>query len=203
MKNVTYVFNKRDMEHMSDAVLHSTLDVEWKDLPENMSVLIHRDDVPLFVFDRVGTQHPDFALAFHRVVTVVEDFSQEFAFSWREAAAKSPTALLEWFTHFQTYGPADTVDLVKSVGSIIERELSELGCSPSQYWDARKKVSYAPKKARGVVVVQLQEDRAADTAIAFDDVAAMLKHFAVNDPGKGEPLGDTESRVVRALFDYV
>jgi hypothetical protein len=138
MKKVSYVFEKADMESYSDAVLHSTIDVEWKEMSDNVSVLIHCDDVPLFILTKKGGR-PSNGLTHDRTVTLLEDPSQEFVFSWKECAAKSPTALLEWFSHIQTAGPVDTVELVKCVGSLVERELNELGCVPAAYWNSRGK----------------------------------------------------------------
>lgn len=245
MKKVTYVFDDREQRGLGDAVARCAFDVEWRRLHDAGDIIIYCDDVPLMAFERKagsdltgsikGNSHifhqRDTMLAFSRetgcrVVLLIEDRVQR---SWMgksdglsnkfiEAVVAS-TCLLRGLMLARTCGPDDTVELVKYVGSKIEKELNTLGCAPAEFWTSRaegvlafkpvtaakggRKANFDGKNAALALLQQipgLSLQRAQCVLEDFDSVSDIVRYYKKH-PAAGRGDKKAEDRVADVMVN--
>ena len=139
-RKCTFVIDKSEMPALSDAVLHSTIDVEWKDLGGIGNIIMYCDDTPLIVFHKKATkgekeaENNDWIKLAYRSVLLVEDSKHGL---WK---CKNVSKLFESHvcttTILTTASVWDTVKLLAYIGTKVEDEINTLKCAPNQFWQS-------------------------------------------------------------------
>lgn len=192
---VTYVFDKDILPEFSDAVLHSTIDVEWKPLPSPVSMMIAHDDVPIMLFVRVSPtgrlsqdQRNDLQDVFGCPIV---EFTECNKSSWKKMGIPTNE------TRILTKSIKDIVKCITHIGILVENDLNTKNLEENGNVNSVRKCA---TRSFLLKIPCFKEDCVANIMEEFPSLTDLVRYYDKN-PEAGRGKREAEDRVADILVN--